>query len=213
MGQHEQGQVLIEDRVEGGAGQAVDRVVREPADRETAFGSEPFDDVPVRRELAARHGNRTPAGSRVKRGNRQPVQVDGGRIRHDDFAGPRPEEARAEQVAHAQRQVQPRVPAADEVARPRRPGQGGQRRRRGCRRPPERVPVEVDDLRIRDLEPGPERGEGVGLVERGGIRGRRRVHVGSIGTRAATCPACRAHGAAAPGPPGATLAPAATRTT
>ena len=119
--------------------------------------------------------NRRP-GRAVERGAREPVEVDRRRIADRDLVRPGPEDLRRQQVADPARLAEPVLPAADQLAGPFLAGDPREPLDRRPRRPPERVAVEVEEIRVRDDEPVAERGERIRRVERRGIgrRDRRR---------------------------------------
>src|SRR6185369_11116495 len=95
----------------------------------------------------------------------------------DDLVRPGSQEPRPQQVADPARRPEPVVPAADQLAGPFLGRDPRDTLDRAQRRPPERVAVEIDEVRIRDDEPSTERGQGIRRVERSGVGGRARIDV------------------------------------
>ena len=189
--EQDQRHVAIEGRGDIDGRQALDRVGVEPADRQPAGVGQALEDVAIRREFVTGGDDRAPGRSRIESRGGQAVQVHARGIRHDRLARPCPEQRRPDPVADPLGPVEPRVPAADEIAAPAIPDQARQPLRGGPRQAPERVAVEVHDRWVVDDEPVPERGERVGRVEflGGGVRPGsdrpflRPLHAASVGRR------------------------------
>ena len=111
-----------------------------------AAGREALEHVAVGREVAAVGDDRP--GARVEHGAAQLVEVDGGRVADDHLAGAGAEDVLGEQVADARGDVDPVVPAGDELRAPLLDG-GGEPVAGRDREAAERVAVEIEAGRIR----------------------------------------------------------------
>ena len=193
--QDDQGQVLIRDPLDVLEAHTLDLVLVEPADLEVPSRSESLDDVAIRREFASADRDRPTLGSRVKRGRREPKQVDCRRIRDQDLARLGADEP-SELITDATRRIKPVIPAANQFAGPLPRGDPRDGLDRRERRAPERVAVEVDELRIGHRESAAERAqrivrvEGPCLIEVWSVHRRQSRHGGAPmgGLRGATQP-------------------------
>ena len=157
---------------------AVDRIRIEPGDLAVAIAGQALEHVPIGREVrpvgdddpAARAARRAPRS----RAGRSSTVVESQIATSSGRAPSSPVPSRSPTRRGASSQwSQPRIssPAHSSVGDP------GEPLDRRERRPAERVAVEVDEIRVRDDEPAPERRQRIGRVERRRVGGRDRLDV------------------------------------
>ena len=142
-------------------------IVEARTDLELAGTGDRVDDVPVGREVRRIDGDYATVGPQPQTGADQLVQVDRGRVVHDDLslAGT---DQRGQAVAHPHRELEPAsLPARDQIAPPLTPHHLVDTFERAPRRHPERVAVEVGQFGIGHEELVAPVSERVGSIEFG----------------------------------------------
>src|SRR5690606_27928112 len=136
----------------------------------------PGQDVPIRREV--RRVDQHPPAARASRDRRraQLVEIGRGGVLDQGLTWRRAEGGTAEQVARGLRLVDPVRPAVHEFIAPLTGHDVSERGHRGQWQPSERVPVEVTDLGIADVELVAVLGQRIRRVERLSPRAIRRAH-------------------------------------